>query len=116
MPGVGRVIWDCGLRALRAAAGSPGTIERPEVEEDGPGTGGEGAWIVTVFDNDYNSIDQVILILMKATGCCQYEAEIETWEIHNLGKSVVHHGPEEDCTSVAAVIAQIGIRVEVTSE
>jgi len=111
-----RLIAGRRMPRLQATASSPGTTERPEVSPGDPATGGGGTWIVTVFDNDYNSIEQVILILMKATGCCQYEAEIETWEIHNLGKSVVHHGPEEDCTSVAAVIAQIGIRVEVTSE
>gem|GEM_PF-729431 len=96
-------------------ASSPGIIEKPEIDDNGPGIGGDH-WIVTVYDNDYNSIDQVILILMKATGCCRYEAEIETWEIHHLGKSVVHHGAEDDCTQVAAVIAQIGIRVEVSAE
>ena len=93
----------------------PAIIERPEVEEKGPGGSG-GHWVVTVFDNDYNSIDQVMLILMKATGCTVREAEIETWEIHNLGKSVVHFGDEEECREVADVIAQIGIRVEVSEE
>jgi ATP-dependent Clp protease adapter protein ClpS len=93
----------------------PAIIEKPEIEEKGPGSGG-GHWIVTVYDNDYNSIDQVILILLKATGCTLREAEIETWEIHNLGQSVVHHGEEDECQKVADVIAQIGIRVEVSEE
>ncbi len=93
----------------------PVTIERPEVEEIDRASGGD-QWIVTVFDNDYNTIDQVCLILMKATRCSQREAEIETWEVHTLGKSVVHHGQEEECTRVASVIAEIGIRVEVSAE
>jgi ATP-dependent Clp protease adapter protein ClpS len=94
----------------------PAIIEKPDIEEKGPGGGGGDTWIVTVYDNDYNSIDQVILILMKATGCNLREAEIETWEIHHLGKSVVHHGEQDECQKVADVIAQIGIRVEVTEE
>lgn len=93
----------------------PSIIERPEIEEKGPGSGGS-QWVVTVYDNDYNSVDQVILVLMKATGCSLREAEIETWEIHHLGKSVVHFGEEEECNKAANVIAQIGIRVEVTEE
>ena len=94
----------------------PSTIEKPDVEPGGPGSGNGNHWIVTVYDNDYNSIEQVILILIKATNCSLQEAEIETWEIHTLGKSVVHHGEEEECQKVANVIAQIGIRVEVSEE
>jgi ATP-dependent Clp protease adapter protein ClpS len=93
----------------------PTIIERPELQEDGPGTGSPG-WIVTVYDNDYNTEDEVILVLIKATACSLDEARMETWEIHNLGKSVVHHGEADECGNVAAVIAQIGIRVEVTEE
>jgi ATP-dependent Clp protease adapter protein ClpS len=94
----------------------PTIIEKPEVDAGGPGTGSGGHWIVTVYDNDYNSIEQVILILIKATNCTLSEAEIETWEIHTLGRSVVHHGEEEECRKAADVIAEIGIRVEVSEE
>lgn len=73
-------------------------------------------WIVTVFDNDFNSVEEVLTILMAATNCSPSEAFEETWEIHNLGKSVVHHGAESECTTAAEIIAQIGIRVEVTQE
>lgn len=93
----------------------PGTIERPEILEDGPGTGGRH-WIVTVYDNDYNTVDQVIAVLMLATQCARDEAVMETWEIHNLGRSVVHHGAEDDCQRVSEIIAKIGIRVEVSAE
>jgi ATP-dependent Clp protease adaptor protein ClpS len=92
---------------------APGTLQRPELDDGG--TGGDG-WIVTVFNNDKNSFDEVISILMAATGCPQAEAEMETWEIHYLGKSVVHHAGEEECHRVARVIARIGIKVEVSEE
>jgi ATP-dependent Clp protease adaptor protein ClpS len=71
-------------------------------------------WIVTVFNNDYNTYEQVMTILMAATGCTAEEAYIEAWEIDNLGKSVVHHAGEEECRTAAKVIATIGIKVEVT--
>ncbi|CEK15707.1 ATP-dependent Clp protease adaptor protein ClpS [Chthonomonas calidirosea] len=80
-------------------------------------TGGSGAeWIVVVYDNDYNTVEEVIRILIAATHCSFEEAAIETWEIHHLGKSVVHHADKEECERVASIIATIGIRVEVRQE
>lgn len=76
---------------------------------------GDG-YIVIVYDNDKNTWDQVVYILMKATGCTREEAEIETWEVDNLGKSVVHHGNKRECEKVASIIRTIGIRVEVVEE
>ncbi len=96
-------------------ASSPGVIERPEVEE-GPSKLGSKGWIVTVFDNDYNTYDQVMSILMLATGCTSDEAYIESWEIDHYGKCVVHQGLEKECQRAADVIGSIGIKVEVTKE
>ena len=91
------------------------TIELlPEIHQQGPGYG--DSHIVIVYNNDHNTWDEVVNILMRATGCTIDEANIETWEVDNLGKSVVHHGAEEDCQKVAAIIRTIGIEVEVRSE
>src|SRR5438874_1830527 len=87
----------------------------PDVEEGGPGTG-SGEHIVIVYDNDYNSFEQVTMILVRATGCSIEEAEMETWEVHNLGKSVVHHGSPEECERAASIIRTIGIHVEVRQD
>lgn len=84
----------------------------PDIREQGPGLG-EDTHIVIVFNNDFNTWDEVRNILIAATGCTRKEAEIETWEVDNLGKSVVHHASEEECQRVAAVIRTIGIQVEV---
>lgn len=92
----------------------PTIIERPEIDE-GQTSGGYG-WIVTVFNNEKNTYDEVMMILMLATGCDEDEAYMETWEIDNLGKSVVHHGAEKECRDAAQIIARIGIRVEVSQE
>ncbi|MBX7135439.1 MAG: ATP-dependent Clp protease adaptor ClpS [Fimbriimonadaceae bacterium] len=100
-------------RLIRLAG--PGTIERPLEETTDGGTKGDG-WIVTVFNNDHNTYDEVIFILMVATQCTADEAAMETWEIDHLGKSVVHHGGESECRRAAEVIATIGIRVEVSEE
>ena len=89
-----------------------GTILLPETELEKRGTGNDGNWVVIVFDNDHNTWEQVISILMLATECTLEEAEMETWEVHHLGKSLVHHGSEEECEKVAEIIRTIGIRVE----
>lgn len=94
---------------------TPGLIEKPSVD-DGSGSGYGDMWVVTVFNNDVNTEVEVINILMKATNCTEDEAEMETWEIDNLGKSVVHHGDRDICEEAAAIIRTIGIRVEVTAE
>ena len=73
-------------------------------------------YIVVVYDNEKNTWDEVVMILQKATGCALEEAEIETWEVDNLGKSVVHHGGQEECERAADIIREIGIRVEVVEE
>ena len=72
--------------------------------------------MVTVFDNDYNTWDEVVGILMRATACTLEEAHMETWEVHHLGKSVVHQGGQSECKNAAAIISTIGIRVTVTRE
>jgi ATP-dependent Clp protease adapter protein ClpS len=89
-------------------------VEAPEIAH--PGTGSGGGWVVTVYDNDYNTLDEVMAVLMIATECTSEEAYIETWEVHHMGSSVVHHSGEEECTRIAEIIATIGIRVEVSEE
>jgi ATP-dependent Clp protease adapter protein ClpS len=87
------------------------TVPRPQRAEDqGDQVSG---WIVIVFDNPTNTFDEVIGILQKATGCSLEEAEMETWEVHHLGRSVVHHGDQAECERAASVIATIGIQVKV---
>ena len=93
---------------------APEILERPLEEVQGPGTG--GGYIVTVYNNEHNNYDEVMMILMVATECDAEEAYMETWEIDHLGKSVVHRACEEDCKSVADVIASIGIEVAVTED
>lgn len=95
---------------------TPDTRTRPGDAEELRETGGGDGFIVIVYDNDYNTEEQVIHILQVATSCPLDEAEMETWEVHHLGKSVVHHGGKEECERAAGVIRTIGIRVEVMEE
>jgi len=95
----------------RVIASAPCVLER-----DGTSSSYAKNFVVVVYDNDYNSVDEVMMILMLATACDEEEAAIETWEVHHLGKSVVHHDTEVECQRVADFIARIKIQVEVREE
>lgn len=69
---------------------------------------------VVVHNNDFNTFDEVIKILMKAVpGMTQPEAEALANEIHTTGAAVPYVGPKERAEAVAAVIRTIGIKVTV---
>jgi hypothetical protein len=100
------------LQVIGAAAGvSP----LPLLDDLDRGTQ-TGGWIVTVFDNDRNTYEQVMTSLMFATGCSAEEAYLEAWEIDHLGKSVVHYAGEKECRDAAEIIGRIGIKVTVSEE
>lgn len=88
----------------------------PHIDESSDTSFSTELWVVIVYDNDFNTVDEVIHILLVATKCSVDEATMETWEVHHLGKSVVHHGGREECESIAGIIRTIGIRVEVREE
>jgi len=77
---------------------------------------GTSRWMVVIYDNDYNSVDEVVQILMTATLCTIEEAEIEIWEAQEFGSTSVHFGPRDVCDDVSSIIAQIGVRTEVVQE
>ncbi len=75
-----------------------------------------GRWKVVIYNNDSNSMDEVVYILVKATHCDLEEAAIETWEAHTYGQANVHFDTRETCEGAAAIISSIGVRTEVTKE
>ncbi len=75
-----------------------------------------GRWMVVIFNNEYNSLDEVIEVLMMATGCNLDEAQIETWEAHHYGKAPVHFADRAECEDAAALISSIGVQTEVILE
>jgi ATP-dependent Clp protease adapter protein ClpS len=97
---------------MRRAGSGGGTIVLPERQES-LGVESDEEYVVIVHDNPVNTFDEVIAVLMLATDCPLAEAEMETWEVHHLGKSLVHHAERPECERVASVIRTIGIKVEV---
>lgn len=89
---------------------APGILRDLEsVGQDSP----EPSWQVVVYDTDVNTYEEVMTVLMIATGCDAEEAYMEAWEIDHLGHSIVHSAAEEECRAAAEIISTIGIPVEV---
>lgn len=88
----------------------------PRIEDVGSESQGGARWVVVIFNNETNTVDEVIDILMRATGCDEEEASIEMWEAHHLGKAYVHFAGRPECEDIAAEIASIGVRTEVAPE
>jgi ATP-dependent Clp protease adaptor protein ClpS len=80
------------------------------------GLAGSERWMVKIFNNDHNSFDEVIAVLMAATGCDIQEAHMEAWEAHHLGQTPVHFDGEGRCKEVAGIISGVGVRTEVCRE
>ena len=85
----------------------------PELISDGVGA---GRWMVVIYNNETNSMDEVIEILIIATGCDHQEAMIEMWEAHTFGKAPVHFASKSECEAAASIISSVGIKTEVSKE
>lgn len=69
---------------------------------------------VVVHNNDHNTFDEVIGILVKAVpGLSLMEAIGYTYEIHLSGAAVVFTGDLDEAERCAQTIRSIGIRVTV---
>lgn len=86
----------------------------PEIFEADTGYGGR--YMTLIYNNDTNTFDEVVHVLMTATGCSVDEAYAETWEAHTYGKAAVHFSDQEACCAVAAIIGRIGVKTEVRPE
>ena len=72
--------------------------------------------MVVIFNNETNSMDEVVEILMTATECSVQEAFTEMWEADHYGKASVHFASVGECHEVARIISSIGVKTEVCPE
>ncbi|MCA9740822.1 MAG: ATP-dependent Clp protease adaptor ClpS [Deferribacteres bacterium] len=70
-------------------------------------------WKVILYNDDIHSFDEVILQLMKATGCTDEEAARIAFEAHSKGKAVAFTGSFEKCFKVMGILRQIQLIVEI---
>lgn len=68
-------------------------------------------WNVILLNDDWHTFDEVILQLMRATGCSRQKAEDIAWEAHTKGDAICFSGPRERCEHVAQILKEIELRV-----
>ena len=68
-------------------------------------------WNVVLLNDDYHTFDDVIIQLIKATGCTVEHATKVAWTVHTQGEAVCFSGPKERCEHVASVLERIGLKV-----
>jgi len=68
---------------------------------------------VILFNDEVHTFDEVIMQIMRATGCDLAKAESLTWEVHNNGKAVVYQGDLAKCMQVSSVLEEIELLTQI---
>ncbi len=68
---------------------------------------------VILFNDEHHSFDQVIIQLVKATGCTTQRAEAIAWEVHTHGKAACFEGDLSECLRVSAILEEIGLHTQI---
>ena len=104
----GRRLADVTTGAWPNAATESDTAEAVETEErvDTP-------WRVILYDDDIHTFEDVIVQLVKATGCTPARAERHAWTVHTQGKDCVYDGEFFECFRVQGVLREIGLVTEI---
>lgn len=81
----------------------------PDVTEE---TATSTSWRVILFNDDIHTFDEVIMQLVRATGCTHNRAENLAWQVHTQGKAVVYEGDFEECFRVQTILREIELITE----
>jgi ATP-dependent Clp protease adapter protein ClpS len=93
---------------------SPRTTEAPTRREQ-PATGesaGNGYYVI-LYNDDVHAFDDVVRQVQKATGAATDEAFAITLQAHETGRAVCYAGPREACETVAGILREIALHVEI---
>jgi ATP-dependent Clp protease adaptor protein ClpS len=82
-------------------------------EEDEVSDSFDNPWRVILYNDEVHSFDEVIMQLIKATGCSTAHAERKAWEVHTRGKANVFEGAFEECFRVQSVLREIQLVTEI---
>ena len=102
-------IEEPGIITPPSPLGLPGWDEWEDVRL---GASISGPWIVILYNDDWHTFDEVIEILIKATGCTEDRAEAIAIEVDAKGRAICYDGSREECERVASIIATIRLQVE----
>ena len=95
---------------------APVTANTPDVEElleEEIETNLDSPWRVILYNDHIHSFDEVIVQLVKATGCTVSQAEAYAWRAHVQGKACVFEGSFEECLRVKSVLDEIALITEI---
>lgn len=81
-----------------------------EVEET---TRYKDPWRVILYNDEIHTFEEVVLQLIRATGCTQQRAEALTWQAHQEGKAAVYEGDFEECFRVQGILREIQLVTEI---
>ena len=103
-----------GARPRFAVPGSPSKAPDVEVAVDvAEEERLDEPWRVILYNDEIHTFDEVIIQLIKATGCTTSRAEELAWQVHTNGKAVVFEGAFEECFRVQAVLREIQLVTEI---
>ena len=88
----------------------------PDVEElldEEISTNLDSPWRVILYNDQIHTFDEVIVQLVKATGCSISQAEAYAWRAHVQGKAGVFEGSFEECLRVKSVLDEIALITEI---
>ena len=104
------MIAEIGVAVGSAVAEDPDVLTQEEVavEEriDTP-------WRVIVYNDEIHTFEEVIVQVVKATGCTTQQAERHAWTIHTEGKDCVYQGEFFECFRVQGVLREIQLVTEI---
>ena len=98
--------------AAMPAPGAPDTgvaVEEAVAEE----TRLDDPWRVILYDDDVHTFEEVIVQLVRATGCTAERAERHAWTVHTEGKDCVYTGEFFECLRVQGVLREIALVTEI---
>lgn len=84
------------------------TLEEEDVEErtDLP-------WKVILFNDDVHTFEEVVIQLMRATGCSEQRAWKHAETVHTQGKDCVFSGVFDECFRVQSVLREIQLITQI---
>ena len=70
-------------------------------------------WKVILYNDDIHSFEEVILQLIKATGCSTADAVRITFKAHLTGKALAFTGTFDECFRVNGILREIQLVTEI---
>lgn len=91
----------------------PGDPAVETIEDEGVEHRSDMPWRVLLFDDDIHTFEQVVVQLMKATGCSEQRAWKHAETVHNTGKDCVYSGEFDRCFRVQSILCEIQLVTQI---